>query len=167
MARKRSLSSTESTDLHTDFPIDPSVEGTFVDEVAPEVDPKGETPEVVPEASPEVAPEPEAPEVAPKVEITVTAPPEGDTVDPKQPASVELRVGDQESRTPKELTREVIETSVREKLSKKTDDQKSDPFVPQSQLDNEVVQVAREKGFPLSRGTEIGARLLARSRRTK
>lgn len=163
MARKRSLSSTESTDLHTDFPIDfpidSPIEGTFVEEVAPEVDPKGETPEVVPE--------PEAPEVAPKVEITVTAPPEGDTVDPKQPASVELRVGDQESRTPKELTREVIETSVREKLSKKTDDQKSDPFVPQSQLDNEVVQVAREKGFPLSRGTEIGARLLARSRRTK
>lgn len=88
-----------------------------------------------------------------------------DVVDPKQPVNLELRVGSNESNTPKELTKESIEVSVRKKLAKKTDDEKSDPFVPQAQLDNEVVQVAREKGFPLSRGTEIGARLLARARR--
>lgn len=86
-------------------------------------------------------------------------------IDPKQPVNLELRVGSNESRTPKELTKESIEVSVRKKLAKKTDEEKSDPFVPQAQLENEVIQVAKEKGFPLSRGTEIGARLLARSRR--
>ena len=74
-------------------------------------------------------------------------------------------MGSNESKTPKELTKETIEVSVKKKLAKKTDEDRSDPFVPQAQLDNEVVQVAREKGFPLSRGTEIGARLLARARR--
>lgn len=85
--------------------------------------------------------------------------------DPLQPASLELRYGDKDNKVPEKLTKERVESSVRRKLAKKTDDNREDPFVPQAQLDNEIVQVAREKGFPLSRGTEIGARLLARSKR--
>lgn len=85
--------------------------------------------------------------------------------DPTQPVALELKVGDSQPLTPKPIDREEITTAVKEKLSKKTDEKKSDPFVPQAQLDNEVVQVAREQGFHLSRGTEIGARLLARARR--
>ncbi len=89
-----------------------------------------------------------------------------EAIDPLQPVNLELLYGDKASNPPEKLTKEKVEASVRKKLAKKTDAEKTDPFVPQSQLDNEVVQVAREKGFPLSRGTEIGARLLARSRRT-
>lgn len=89
-----------------------------------------------------------------------------EAIDPLQPVNLELLYGDKASNPPEKLTKEKVEASVRKKLAKKTDAEKTDPFVPQAQLDNEVVQVAREKGFPLSRGTEIGARLLARSRRT-
>jgi hypothetical protein len=87
-------------------------------------------------------------------------------VNPLQPASLELLYGDKASSPPEELTKEKVESSVRKKLARKTDEEKEDPFVPQAQLDSEVIQVAREKGFPLSRGTEIGARLLARAKRT-
>jgi hypothetical protein len=85
--------------------------------------------------------------------------------DPTAPAELELRVGSTENKLPEKLSKEKIEASVKEKLSRKTDDPNSNPFVPQTQLENEVKEVAKAKGFPLSRGTEIGARLLARSRR--
>ena len=85
--------------------------------------------------------------------------------DPLQPVSLELLYGDKANTPPEKLTKEKVEASVRKKLAKKTDEEMLDPFVPQAQLDNEVIQVAREQGFHLSRGTEVGARLIARSRR--
>jgi hypothetical protein len=67
---------------------------------------------------------------------------------------------------PKEKqSKESIEASIREKLSKRSDEGEVDPFVPSSQLENEVKQVAKESGFPLTRGTEAGAALMARARR--
>lgn len=90
-------------------------------------------------------------------------------VDDKAPVNIPLERNEPKDEKSDEETRELItqkvQTSIREKLSRKNDSEAFDPFVPQSQVDNEVVQVSREKGFPLSRGTEIGARLLARSKR--
>lgn len=83
-----------------------------------------------------------------------------------EPAELELTYADTVIVEPEPLTKEKVETSVTKRLSKKTDKTKNDPFVPQVQLEEEVKQVAQDKGFPLSRGTEIGARLLARSKRS-
>lgn len=83
----------------------------------------------------------------------------------KEPANIELKVGGKESGKLEEVSRERIEASMMEKLSRRTDSDSSDPFVPQVQLEKEVIQISKEKGFPLSRGTEIGARLIAKSNR--
>lgn len=63
------------------------------------------------------------------------------------------------------LSTESIQASMEEKLSRRTDSEGEDPFVPHNQLEKEVHEIAQSEGFPLSRGTEVGARLLARARR--
>lgn len=83
------------------------------------------------------------------------------------PALIELKTGGLDDPALGQVSKEQIEASIKEKLSRKTDSAESDPFVPNVQLENEVKEVAKNKGFPLSRGTEIGARLLARSQRIK
>jgi len=152
MARKRKFTPSDTT---PETPMDELLTEPVEQEL--EVALTSETPSTPPSEEAEANSE-----VALKEEPAKAEPAE---VDPKSPVNLELRVGSNESKTPKELTKETIEVSVKKKLAKKTDEDRSDPFVPQAQLDNEVVQVAREKGFPLSRGTEIGARLLARARR--
>jgi hypothetical protein len=61
-------------------------------------------------------------------------------------------------------SKEKIETDVRKKLGKKTDNE--DVFVPANPaaLEKEAKLVAQEQGFDLNRGTSIGARLMARRR---
>ena len=56
-----------------------------------------------------------------------------------------------------------IQTDVREKLAKKTTEE--NVFVPSNPaaLEKAAEQVAQDSGFELTRGTSIGARLLARS----
>jgi hypothetical protein len=60
---------------------------------------------------------------------------------------------------------EVIQTDVKTKLAKKTDQE--DVFVPSNPvaLEKAATQVAKDEGFELNRGTSIGARLMARSRK--
>lgn len=58
-----------------------------------------------------------------------------------------------------------IEAAINDKLSRKTDEEGENPFVPLNQLQNEVKEVAEKEGFPLNRGTEVGARLMARANR--
>ena len=60
---------------------------------------------------------------------------------------------------------EVIQTDVKAKLSRKTD--RDDLFVPSNPvaLEKAAGQVAKDEGFDLNRGTSIGARLIARSRK--
>jgi hypothetical protein len=60
---------------------------------------------------------------------------------------------------------EVIQTDVKAKLARKTDQE--DVFVPTNPvaLEKAASQVAEEAGFELNRGTSIGARLMARSRK--
>jgi len=57
-----------------------------------------------------------------------------------------------------------IQTDVREKLNKKTDE---DVFVPSNPaaLEKAATAVATEQGFELTRGTSIGARLIARAQK--
>lgn len=83
-----------------------------------------------------------------------------------EPVELELTYADTVVVEPEPLTKEKVETLVSKRLSKKTDKSKENPFIPQVQLEEEVKQISEDKGFPLSRGTEIGARLLARSKRS-
>lgn len=62
-------------------------------------------------------------------------------------------------------SKESIEAAINDKLARKNDDEGPNPFIPLSQLNGEVQEVADKEGFELNRGTEVGARLLARSRR--
>ena len=58
-----------------------------------------------------------------------------------------------------------IQTDVREKLARKTDS--GDAFVPSNpaSLEKAAKEVASEQGFNLTRGTSVGARLIARSQK--
>jgi hypothetical protein len=58
-----------------------------------------------------------------------------------------------------------IQTDVREKLARKTDS--GDAFVPSNpaSLEKAAKEVASEQGFDLTRGTSVGARLIARSQK--
>lgn len=110
----------------------------------------------------EIKPEPtEAP--TPEPEATVPATLE---VEPEPTAPVALELQTQKDSGLKEkASKESIEAAIKEKLSRKTDSDDIDPFVPSVQLDKEVKDIANKGGFPLSRGTEIGARLMARANR--
>ena len=58
-----------------------------------------------------------------------------------------------------------IQTDVREKLARKTDS--GEAFVPSNpaSLEKAAKEVAAEQGFDLTRGTSVGARLIARSQK--
>jgi len=83
----------------------------------------------------------------------------------KAPAVVELKVETEESTAPAPAAKaETIQTDVRAKLARKTDGE--DVFVPSTppQLEAEAKTIAEQSGFDFTRGTSIGARLMARSR---
>jgi hypothetical protein len=82
----------------------------------------------------------------------------------QEPATVELKTS--ETTVVKEKqSKESIEASVQEKLSKRLDGE-VDPFIPSAQLQKEVKEIASQEGFQLTRGTEAGAALMARARRS-
>lgn len=108
--------------------------------------------------------QPVAEEVAEEVKPVEEAEPSEPPASPLEPAVVELQTSKDEAVKPAR-SQEEIAAAMHEKLSRKTDQEGQDPFVPSSQLENEVKQIANKNGFPLSRGTEIGARLMARSKR--
>lgn len=97
----------------------------------------------------------------PKAEETPTA---EQQVKGTDPVHVELKTPETTSLSPA-ASPESIQASMQEKLSRKNDEGSEDPFVPNTQLQNEVKEVAKNSGFPLSRGTEVGARLMARAKR--
>ena len=80
-----------------------------------------------------------------------------------EPAVVILKTSDTTELKEKQ-SKEAIEASIQEKLSKRSSEE-VDPFVPSAQLQQEVKEIAKQEGFPLSRGTEAGAALIARARR--
>jgi hypothetical protein len=108
----------------------------------------------------------ETPSEASKEEKDLTAEPAPEVVEPvgSEPAVVELKTSETANLKEKQ-SKEAIEASVQEKLSKRSSEEADDPFVPSAQLQKEVKEVAKQAGFPLSRGTEAGAALMARARR--
>ena len=83
----------------------------------------------------------------------------------KEPVNVETETPTEEPvAAPAAVEKSVIETDVRKKLDRKTDDD-SNPFVPSNpaQLEKDAKRVAEAAGFELNRGTSIGARLIARA----
>lgn len=83
----------------------------------------------------------------------------------KSPVDLEVKTLDEEPiEAPAPAPKEQIETDVRKKLARKTDDM-TNPFVPANpaQVEADAKRVAAENGFDLNRGTSVGARLIARS----
>ena len=87
-------------------------------------------------------------------------------VEKTAPVNIELETPSSEPVAAPEATpAEKIQTDVRAKLAKKSDQE--DAFVPSNPaaLEKAAEEVAKAEGFDLTRGTSIGARLIARSRK--
>jgi len=85
--------------------------------------------------------------------------------DDKAPVNIETEsLTEEPVEAPVAVEKQVIETDVRKKLNRKTDDD-SNPFVPSNpaQIEADAKRVAAESGFDLNRSTSVGARLMARS----
>jgi len=83
-----------------------------------------------------------------------------------EPVNLEIQSPDPEPiAAPPAPEKVEVETDVRTKLTTRTEE--NNPFVPTSPavLEAAAKKVAEEEGFELNRGTSIGARLLARSRK--
>lgn len=98
----------------------------------------------------------------------INSPPSGEVAPP--PKDSEIKRPKRAPKSPEsplkeKQSKESIEASIQEKLSRRSDEGEIDPFVPLKQLQNEVIQVAKDQGFHLTRGTEAGAALMARARR--
>jgi hypothetical protein len=86
--------------------------------------------------------------------------------DDKAPVNLEVESLDEEPVAAPEATpAEVIQTDVRQKLAKKSVDE--NVFVPANPvaLEKAAAAVATDSGFELTRGTSIGARLMARAQK--
>ena len=83
-----------------------------------------------------------------------------------EPENIEVQSQTEEPVAPAEAAApEKIQTDVREKLARRTDNE--DVFVPANPvaLEKAAAESAKENGFELTRGTSIGARLLARAQK--
>ena len=101
-------------------------------------------------------------EVKPEAETA----PEAKVEAQPEPAKIEVQTPSEEPvAAPPAVEKEQIETDVRKKLLNRS--QEEDIFVPTSPavLEAAAKKVAEQEGFDLNRGTSIGARLLARSRK--
>ena len=82
-----------------------------------------------------------------------------------KPVEAELKTGAEgSSALAPAATPEKVQTDVRAKLAKRSDNE--DMFVPSTpkQVEEDAKEVARNAGFDFNRGTSVGARLMARSR---
>ena len=82
------------------------------------------------------------------------------------PVNIETETpSDEPVAAPEATTVEKIQTDVREKLANKSVEK--DVFVPTNPaaLEKAASEVAKEKGFDLTRGTSVGARLMARAQK--
>ena len=97
-----------------------------------------------------------------KIESAVT----NEAKEAPAPVNIETETPSEEpTPAPEPPIAEKIQTDVREKLSKKSVEE--NVFVPTNPaaLEKAAEQVAKENGFNLTRGTSIGARLIARSQK--
>jgi hypothetical protein len=87
-------------------------------------------------------------------------------VSPTEPVNLETETPSTDPVAAPEATPAVkIQTDVREKLMKKSVDE--NVFVPSNPaaLEKAATEVAKDSGFELTRGTSIGARLMARAQK--
>jgi hypothetical protein len=87
-------------------------------------------------------------------------------VEEKAPVNVETETpSDEPVAAPAAVEKQVVETDVRKKLDRKTDED-SNPFVPSNpaQVEKDAKNIAEAAGFDLNRGTSVGARLMARAK---
>jgi len=104
------------------------------------------------------------PKVSPEViaEVTPEIPSE---VDPKAPIDIELKVTEAEPEPAVKKSAEEIHAEVQSKLNNKNVD--NNIFVPASPaaVEKAAQIIAQEKGFEMTRGNAIGARLMARAQK--
>jgi hypothetical protein len=103
------------------------------------------------------------PKVTPKVTPEVIA--EVTETDPKAPVDIELKVTEAEPAPAVKKSAEEIHAEVQSKLNNKTVD--NNIFVPASPaaVEKAAQIIAQEKGFEMTRGNAIGARLMARAQK--
>jgi hypothetical protein len=102
---------------------------------------------------------------SPAPEAPVKSATEEKAVEKAAPVNIELETpSDEPVSAPEAVPTETIQTDVRAKLAKKSD--REDAFVPSNPvaLEKAASEVAKQDNFELTRGTSIGARLIARSR---
>ena len=99
-------------------------------------------------------------------DVKVT-PEEGKIESPTAPVNLEVETpSDEPVAAPEAVPAEKIQTDIREKLANRSVE--NNVFVPSNpaSLEKAAAEVAKEKGFELSRGTSIGARLMARANKS-
>ena len=103
--------------------------------------------------------------VTPKVIAEVTSEITSEVIDPKAPVDIELKVTEAEPAPAVKKSAEEIHAEVQSKLNNKNVD--NNIFVPASPaaVEKAAEIIAAEKGFELTRGTSIGARLMARAQK--
>jgi hypothetical protein len=86
-------------------------------------------------------------------------------IDPKAPVDIELKVTEAEPEPAVKKSAEEIHAEVQSKLNNKNVD--NNIFVPASPaaVEKAAKIISEEKGFELTRGTSIGARLMARAQK--
>ena len=102
----------------------------------------------------------ETTEVAAETTPEITA-----EADPKAPVDIELKVTEAEPEPAVKKSAEEIHAEVQSKLNNKTVD--NNIFVPASPaaVEKAAQIIAQEKGFEMTRGNAIGARLMARAQK--
>ena len=107
-----------------------------------------------------------APKVTSKVIAEVTPEITSEVIDPKAPVDIELKVTEAEPEPAVKKSAEEIHAEVQSKLNNKTVD--NNIFVPASPaaVEKAAQIIAQERGFEMTRGNAIGARLMARAQKT-
>lgn len=99
--------------------------------------------------------------VAPKVASEIAA----EVISPKAPVDIELKVTEAEPEPAVKKSAEEIHSEIQSKLNNKTVE--NNIFVPASPaaVEKAAQVIAEEKGFVMTRGNAIGARLMARAQK--
>ena len=105
------------------------------------------------------------PKVTPKVIAEVTPEITPEVIDPKAPVDIELKVTEAEPEPAVKKSAEEIHAEVQSKLNNKNVD--NNIFVPASPaaVEKAAQIIAQERGFEMTRGNAIGARLMARAQK--
>ena len=100
-----------------------------------------------------------------EVAVEITSETVSEVIDPKAPVDIELKVTEAEPEPAVKKSAEEIHAEVQSKLNNKNVD--NNIFVPASPaaVEKAAEIIAAEKGFELTRGTSIGARLMARAQK--